>query len=393
MTPPPFSKQTIKRVLEPISKDVIVKLTERYIKIKSTPGKEGRLSNIITADLRKGGFTVEEVTDPRGGKSLISKLKFSEKGPQLMLGSYLDTYPLMQNWTKKPFKPVITKGRLFGLGALESKACLATVLTIFKALSEAPVSLQGSITLACLSDGKAWNSGINAVIEKKHTRNTSFCVMVNPTPQNSIMLGRLGRVIIRSRISRTGGEQKTEVPVNPIESAASIIALIPQVQMSWDKEYDIRGELVPREIHAQPSSVLGAEECDLIMDGYYSSRDSIPGIINKMKKTLRLPPSKGQIHFSLMPRSTPAPKPFTLNPQHLLVQVVTNACKSVYGVKPNYVIGIRPGAENYLYNAGISTITHGPNGSNAGSTDEFVNMASIEPAAHVITRTTMNLLK
>ncbi|MHA2060180.1 MAG: hypothetical protein ACW976_05325, partial [Candidatus Ranarchaeia archaeon] len=86
MSPPPFSDQTVKRVLEPITTDKIVNLAKKLIKIRSVSGKETKIQTAISTNLRKVGITVKEIPNSGSGKNLIAKIEFSKKGPQVMLG-------------------------------------------------------------------------------------------------------------------------------------------------------------------------------------------------------------------------------------------------------------------------------------------------------------------
>ncbi|MHA2059528.1 MAG: M20/M25/M40 family metallo-hydrolase, partial [Candidatus Ranarchaeia archaeon] len=322
-----------------------------------------------------------------------AKIEFSKKGPQVMLGGNIDTFPMNSGWTKSPFKPIETNGRLYGLGAKDSKVGLATLITIFKELNQAPVSLRGTLVLGCFSDGKGWSTGVNTILEQGILKDLNACIMCKPTPQNSILIGRLGRVLIRGRIRKKKQNKPPHKRNNVILNSASFITAISAIKFKPHSQYQVQGEISPREIHAKPLGSIEPETCEFTFDTYYPPNEAIPKILTKMKRVLNLSKTNLEGRISLLPMPTPPPKPYLLKPNHQLVQVIGEAYEKTLSKKPNYFVGKQSGDENYLHHAQIPTITFGPNGSDIGSPDEFVEIESVEPTAHIITRAVLNLMK
>jgi acetylornithine deacetylase/succinyl-diaminopimelate desuccinylase-like protein len=382
----------VKRVLEPITSSKIQKIAKKLIRIRSISGREAKIQNSIATDLQKAGITVKEVPPTGSGRNLIAELEFSKEGPRVMLGGNVDTLPLDNGETKSSFKPNITNDRLYGVGSRDSKVGLATIISVFKALRNAPVSLRGSLVLCCISDGKGWNTGVNSILERGFLDNTNFCIMCKPTAKNSLLIGRLGRVFIRVKITnkKQRGLLKKD---NVILNASSIITAIASLQLESNSQYKVQGKIKPREIHARPLGPLDPESCEFTLDINYSPNESIPRIINKIKKTLHLSKTGLDAKISLLPMQTPPPKPYLLKSNHNLVRVMTESFEKTLSKKPIYQIGKQAGDENFLHHAQIPTITFGPQGSKIGNSAEFVEIGSIEPTAHIITRAVLNLLK
>ncbi|MCX6778800.1 MAG: M20/M25/M40 family metallo-hydrolase, partial [Candidatus Magasanikbacteria bacterium] len=56
----------------------------------------------------------------------------------LIFSGHTDTVPVSNRWTKNPFTPTVSQGKIFGLGSSDMKAGLAALITTALSIKEKP---------------------------------------------------------------------------------------------------------------------------------------------------------------------------------------------------------------------------------------------------------------
>ena len=118
---------TGKEVLQPV-----VDLCRELVRIPSPSGGEGPLADAVAARMEKAGLTVS--TDRFGG--VLGEKRGRAGGPTLLLDAHLDTVQVTEPaaWTHDPFGGQVAEGRLWGLGAADTKGSLAAMIVAAEAL-------------------------------------------------------------------------------------------------------------------------------------------------------------------------------------------------------------------------------------------------------------------
>ncbi|MBR5643147.1 MAG: M20/M25/M40 family metallo-hydrolase [Salinivirgaceae bacterium] len=107
--------------------EIATSLLKRMIAAPSLSSDEKNVSDIVAAELTANGYAPERI-----GNNLIVKCKdFAEGRPTLMLNSHLDTVKPAQGWATDPFLPVVTDGKIYGLGSNDAGASLVSLLAAF----------------------------------------------------------------------------------------------------------------------------------------------------------------------------------------------------------------------------------------------------------------------
>ncbi|HVH46288.1 MAG TPA: M20/M25/M40 family metallo-hydrolase [Labilithrix sp.] len=92
-------------------------------------GNEHALATHLAGLLRDRGADEVTVADvPRGSERPASYVYARFGRPRLLVNAHLDTVPPNADWTSDPFTPRIENGRLYALGAADTKGAAAAIL-------------------------------------------------------------------------------------------------------------------------------------------------------------------------------------------------------------------------------------------------------------------------
>lgn len=113
-----------------------VALLSRFIAVDThnPGGDERRLCALLADELRARGGDTRVVEVPRPGA--VGAYAIATWGrPRLLINAHVDTVPVNDGWSADPFTPRVEGGRVYGLGACDTKGAIAAVLA---ALDAAP---------------------------------------------------------------------------------------------------------------------------------------------------------------------------------------------------------------------------------------------------------------
>lgn len=109
----------------------VLALHRELVAIPSVSGSEQRIADRVF-DLLSG--LPGEVT--RIGNSVVARFGAA---PCIVLNSHLDTVPPQDGWSSDPFVPVVSGGRVTGLGSNDAKASVAALIAAYAAATVAPL--------------------------------------------------------------------------------------------------------------------------------------------------------------------------------------------------------------------------------------------------------------
>ena len=214
--------------LEQIQDHEVIELTRQLIRIPSFLWRESAIGYWIADWLSQRGFEVEIQTVPlRDGSAThqaIGVLRGDGGGPSLMLCGHTDTSDWngdvfrRDQWRYDPFGAEIDKGMIYGLGALNMKAGLASILMAAEAIRRSGKQLKGDLIIACVV--AETGGGVGALHLLESGCRPDYCIV---TEAGNLDVGVISVGYVQGRI-RILGEFKHRVPyVNPIEKATQVI--------------------------------------------------------------------------------------------------------------------------------------------------------------------------
>jgi acetylornithine deacetylase/succinyl-diaminopimelate desuccinylase-like protein len=136
------------RVLTAFDPGYVLELVERLVAIPSVSGDEDAISAFLADEMRRLGFavTVQEVLP--GRRNVLATLDTGRPGPSLLFNGHLDTLPVPTGWTRDPFGPQRTAGRLVGAEVNNMKGAIGAMAGALVALQAARDALRGRLVLS-----------------------------------------------------------------------------------------------------------------------------------------------------------------------------------------------------------------------------------------------------
>ncbi len=216
-------------ILEHIQDHEVIELTRQLIRIPSFLWRETEIGTWLAGWMSQRGYEVELQTVPlndgNATHQAIGVLRGDGGGPSLMFCGHTDTSDWngdvfrREQWTYDPFGAEIADGKIYGLGALNMKAGVASMLMAGEALRRGGKPLKGDLILACVVAETGGGVGALHLIDSGYR--PDYCIV---TEAGNLDVGVISVGYVQGVI-RVLGEFKHRVPyVNPIEKATKVIA-------------------------------------------------------------------------------------------------------------------------------------------------------------------------
>ena len=130
------------------------------IKIESFSTTEDKTAERIV-DYLKG----ERIVPQRSGNNVWVKNRFfDEEKPTILLNSHHDTVKPNGGYTKDPFSPEITEGKLYGLGSNDAGGCLVSLISTFCYFYEREELPYNLILAASAEEENSGKNGVESIL-------------------------------------------------------------------------------------------------------------------------------------------------------------------------------------------------------------------------------------
>lgn len=151
-----------------------ISLLKQMIATPSPSREEGRVADIIEAELRALGFEPQR----KGNNVWAAAWAFDEKKPTILLDGHIDTVKPASAWVRNPFEPTVDGDRLYGLGSNDDGGSVVALLASFVRLAttEQPYNL---IFLASAEEEVTGIGGVRAVLPE--LGEIDFAIVGEPT--------------------------------------------------------------------------------------------------------------------------------------------------------------------------------------------------------------------
>jgi succinyl-diaminopimelate desuccinylase len=309
----------------------------------------------------------------------------------------MDTVPIddAAEWTVEPFGGEVKDGRLYGRGACDMKAGLATQIAVAHHLAPRAAELDGALILHFAAGEECAEPGSLSLVEAGFTGD--YGIVTEPT-QLKVAVAERGLAYYRIRIrGRSIHASKAHLGLNPVGRLAPVL----QTLADYDGEIKERRHPLLPGASCTPTVVRGgvkenavADYCDLLLDRRLLPGETVDGELDAMTQRLEgIKATDPDFEFemepfehSFAPAEIPADSPFARR--------MVDAVERVTGDRPE-IIGTPYASDvrTLVNDAGMEAVTFGPgNVAECHCADERVAIVELEHAAQVIDRVARSLL-
>jgi acetylornithine deacetylase len=197
-------------------------------------GHERPLAEHLAALLRERGADEVILTDvPRAAGKDASSVYARFGRPRVLVNAHLDTVPVNSDWSADPFLPRIESGRLYALGAADTKGAAAAILA---ALSEATPK---DTAILFSGDEESTSVAMRAFIESPLRNGIERAVVCEPT---NLRAGTRHRGIASFEVDVSGPGGHSSFA----DHVPSPIAMLSRLGVALDEWAHARRDLGPK---------------------------------------------------------------------------------------------------------------------------------------------------
>lgn len=250
-----------------------IKTLIELVSIPSVSGSEEEIAGYVFDWLSERG-----IEPTRSGRNVYCQVGSGE--PSLLLNAHTDTVPPM-GWTTDPFKARLAQGKLFGLGACDTKASLAAMLHAVAAAAQS--GLQGRLVFAATCMEEVGREGLEAVLPEL----PAFDAAVIGEPTNlDIGIAQRGIACVQG-VARGAGGHAALATENPIHAAADDIRRLHSIR--FERRHELLGfpSLQATKVSAGEVVNIVPARCEFTIDIRSTPHYSNAELVGMLKSVLR----------------------------------------------------------------------------------------------------------
>lgn len=343
----------------------LIEILKDSIKIDSSKN-EKEIFLFYEKILISNGFNVSFQKVTKNRFNLFAE-KNKTNGKAIMFYGHMDTVENTKGW-KKPLEPVQIDNKIYGLGSYDMKGGIASFIKATESTKKY-IKIFLAVGEEKISDG-AWHAYKK---NKKFFSDIELIISAEPNFGNgiySITNGRTGRIILEivSRGKSVHIAKKNE-GIDAIKQICDFINLLYQTNFLKSEKSQFQIRKIKAEANGMSVCDNATAEIELLLD----HKDKSIDIFNTIKKI-----NKNQnIEIKYKQRKTPYLDGYLINefPHQKSISYI------IYqntGKEMKLIQRISVGDDNVFGANEIPVITWGPDGNNAHSIDEYVDINSLE---------------
>lgn len=346
----------------------VVNLLHQLVEIPSTYPNEQAIGDFLYELLRSNGFEVEKqyISDNRFN-ILASKGRSTQKS--ICFYGHMDTVAVNESdWKTNPYELVIKSQKAYGCGAFDMKAGIAAFI-------EATKNSAQYIKLFLAIDEEYISEGAWVAFDQRKDFFSDVQLFISAEPNfegslNTITTGRTGRCVIN--IEFTG----KEAHIARFQDGQDAVEMMGEfLSMFYKNRFKLFSSpetvALVRKVSGESNGMSVCAHTQLEIEIFLAHPDTIESAIVAIQSLC----SNGKVY--LKPRKTPYLSAYQFD-QFPLQQEIAEVINAETG--RDMILSRRSsvGDDNVLAKLGIPVITWGPDGGNAHSANEYVDLKSVE---------------
>ncbi len=358
------------------------------------PGDSVAICAYAARRLKKAGYKVETLRKVKGVDNVVARLKGSAPGPSLVFNAHVDTVSIGERaaWKTDPFKAVVRRGLVHGLGAGNCKGSMAVQLWLAEEIARRGGPARGELVFTFVADEE--NLGPHGMAFLRSARKVRPDVLIlGAQTENQLIVAERG--VMWARITTTGKAAHAGNPSAGDNAILRMMRLLGALQAFYD--------------HALPGRASGAMKSTVNVGMFHGGHNTnvVPSACVAEIDRRLLPTERVKAAFAELkqvidqagePRGSYKVELLTgtngfLAPENGAgVAALTAAIKARTGRKAKFLNATGVSDGRYFADDGIEIINFGPgSGSQGHAANESVPIAQMEDAAHILLDATARL--
>ncbi|MEM3985279.1 MAG: M20/M25/M40 family metallo-hydrolase [Candidatus Methanomethylicia archaeon] len=372
-------------------KDVEEILSEikEFIKTSSIVGSELEGSKFIYDLMIKWGFKPEIQFVEKDRFNVICKVG-NGNGNKLLLNGHIDTVPPAANWSRNPFQPVIENGKLYGLGAIDMKSGLITLLYSLRRFLELyEDEFNGEIIYSAVIDEEGYSKGAKNLISYV-VYDSAIIGEPYDGIENEVVIGETGKILLELEcIGKAAHAFRPWKGINAIEEAAKLILEIVKEGAIEDERF---GRLQPTVLKIEGGykvyNVTVPEKCVVEINFLTKPEQTDEYFMNWIKEIAKKIYLKGEVNVKV---KEPRYYGYITSEDSDIVLAFKKAFEEEYGFKPKIGFKATITDGNIIAMGGRKPlIVYGLKGGNAHMANEYLEISSISKTCNIYVKTMKN---
>jgi succinyl-diaminopimelate desuccinylase len=348
---------------------------------------------IMAERLAKIGFNIEHMRFDDVDNLWARK---GTESPVFCFAGHTDVVPTghLDAWNSDPFAPEIRDGKLYGRGSADMKTALAAMVIASERFVQKHPNHKGSIAFLITSDEEGPSiNGTVKVVETLEARNEKmdWCLVGEPSSTNQlgdiVKNGRRGSLNAKLTVKgKQGHVAYPHLAINPIHTASKAIAEL------CDTEWDQGNEYFPATSFQISNINAGTGATNVVpgnMQVLLNFRYSTEVTAEELKKRTLDILDKHYVDYDI--EWTLSGLPF-LTPVGELVNAAKTAIANVTGIETELSTSGGTSDGRFIAPTGAQVLELGVLNATIHQINEHVNVADLEPLAHIYEQILENLL-
>ncbi|MDH3364709.1 MAG: M20/M25/M40 family metallo-hydrolase [Thermoplasmata archaeon] len=337
-----------------IDADELLELAKDLIRIPSIYTQEAEISSYIYGRLDEWGVSPRRIPVEGHGPCVVAQIG-DEGFPSIVLNGHMDTVEVMAGWEHDPFGAELEDGRLIGLGALDMKCGLASMMVAFRALAEAEPTKGHRIIFQAVSGEEDNGSGTRTLIQSGEFEGAEAAIVGEGFGGlSAVTHGRRGGAYYAFEVKGQSAHGATpNLGKNAIVDASKIICALEKSELAVSNALRSDALELLREtqtvlrIAGGGSSLSVPERCTIefmrctIPGGRTDLRGELKSLVQELslecEVDIRFKGGPGDLYL-----------PYLTNPESALVRAAVASITEYTGKEPALVCGVSEADDNLI---------------------------------------------
>ncbi|MBI5878515.1 MAG: M20/M25/M40 family metallo-hydrolase [Chloroflexi bacterium] len=384
---------------------LLVDFLSRFIQVPSpnppgdTRAATAYLQQFLDAEGVPSRIVAPQVTMP----NLVASFAGAAAGRHLVLNGHIDVFPVSDEarWTYPPWSGMVADGKVYGRGAIDSKAGTTAILFAYRYLYRIRDQLKGRLTLTCVSDEETFGAwGARYLVENDPAVRGDCLMSAEPSSPWCVRFGEKGLLWLELTVQTRGAHGAyAHMSESATKVAARLIGELESLtQLPVDMPAVVREALQTARAEVERAHGAGAAE---VIPAITVNIGRVEGGVKvnmtpsqaRIELDVRLPigvtrevvmDALGRI-LERYPQATVREMHHNAanwcDPNHPMVRIVQENVRALKGFTPKPVVSLG-GTDTRLWRyIGVPAFVYGTSPSNMGTVDEY---ASIDEFLHTV---------